>query len=235
MTAQTIEPRETAHPSIVRQLVVKDLRIMGVFTLFWWLLGVGSIVLTMFGGERMAMPSFILFLTALGGAAIHLVMSTVVEERREKTLAFVMSLPVTIREYTTAKVAFNLGLFGLVWLTLSAASFVVFIGDEGLPDGSIPFVVVMFVNILVAFVLILSVSLVTESIGWAIGAAAGGNIASQIFLWWIVGLPGISSVIRGPVPVWNATVLTILGCLIGTALLLLIGTYWVQGRKTEFV
>ena len=230
---ETTDP--TVRPSIVRQLILKDLRIMGTFTLLWWLLGATSVVLVLFGGPRMFMPGFILFLTALGGAAIHLVMQTVVEERREQTLTFVMSLPVTVRQYTTAKVVLNLGLFGLVWLSLSAASFLVFVGDEGVPDGTIPMVVLMFVTIFVAFVLILSVSLVTESMGWAIAAAAGGNICTQIFLWWVADLPGIQSTVGGPVPVWNQTVLTVLGCLIALAVVSLSGTYWLQSRKTEFV
>lgn len=221
--------------TIVRQLLIKDLRLMGLFTVLWWLLGVGSILLAIFGGRGMEMPSFILFLTALGGAAIHLVMQTIVEERREKTLAFVMSLPVTISQYTRAKVILNLGLFGLVWLSLSAASYIIFIGDDGMPDGNMPFVTVMFVTILVAFVLILSVSLVTESMGWAIAAAAGGNIGTQIFLWWISDLPGFQATLGGPEAVWNGTALAVLGALVGLATLLLVGTFWLQSRKTEFV
>lgn len=221
--------------TIIRQLLIKDLRLMGLFTLLWWLLGVGSIVLAIFGGDRMVMPSFILFLTALGGAAIHLVMQTIVEERREKTLAFVMSLPVTIRQYTKAKMILNLGLFGAVWLSLSAASYIIFIGDEGMPDGNMPFVTIMFVTILVAFVLILAVSLVTESMGWAIAAAAGGNIGTQIFLWWVTDLPGFQATLGRPEAVWNATALTVLGCLVALGVLLLVGTFWLQSRKTEFV
>ena len=133
--------------SIVRQLVMKDLEIMKIPVLCWWAGAIAAVVLVVLGGEVVGLYGSILFITGMAGAGIHAVMQTVVEERREQTLAFVMSLPITVREYTSAKLIANLAMFGAVWLTLSVASFVIFVGEEGMPDGTIPFVTIVLVGI----------------------------------------------------------------------------------------
>lgn len=221
--------------SIVRQLVFKDLRLMGKLTLLWWLGGVAAILIVIFAGKSMAMAGPILFITAMAGSAMHIVIQTVVEERRDKTLAFVMSLPVTAQGYTLAKVLTNVLLFGAVWLTLSAASFVVFVGDSGLPNGTIPFLTIILIGILVGFGICLAASLVSESLGWSIAAAGGANIGTQIFLWWVADLYGIRSVINGSTAVWNQTALTVLGGQLTVVALLIVGTFWLQSRKTDFI
>ena len=42
-------------------------------------------------------------------------MATVVEERTDQTLPFVMSLPISAAEYTTAKILANLLIFLIPW------------------------------------------------------------------------------------------------------------------------
>src|SRR5215467_10557575 len=45
---------------------------------------------------------------------------TIVNERKRQNLAFVMSLPISIREYTTAKILCNLAGFLVLWLPIVA-------------------------------------------------------------------------------------------------------------------
>ena len=149
--------------SIVPQLIRKDLHIMRIPILLWWLGGVAAVATTI--GAGFFLFGMILFVTCMAGSGVHAVMQTVVEERREQTLPFIMSLPITVREYTTAKLLANLLIFTSVWLTLSGASFAVFIGPEGLPDGAVPFVTIVLVGIFLAYTIVLATSLVTESIG----------------------------------------------------------------------
>ena len=221
--------------SIVRQLVMKDLEIMKIPVLCWWAGAVAAVVLVVLGGEAVGLFGFILFITGMAGAGIHAVMQTVVEERREQTLAFVMSLPITVREYTSAKLIANLAMFGTVWLTLSVASFVIFVGEEGMPDGRIPFVTIVLVGVFLALSVILAVSLVTESIGFSIAAIVCANIFTQIYLWAVVDLYGIRSVMGGPTPVWNTTAVTILSLQITAIASMIALTYVLQARKKDFI
>jgi hypothetical protein len=172
----------------------------------------------------------------MAGAGMHAAMQTVVEERRVQTLPFIMSLPITVREYTLAKLLANLGIFTSVWLTLSGASFLVFRGPEGMPNGAIPFVTIVLVGIFLAYTIVLATSLVSESIGGSIAAIVGANIVTQLFLWWVVvDLPGIRAFVDGDVAVWNGTAFTVLGGQLLAVAALITVTYVLQSRKTDFI
>ena len=221
--------------SIVKQLVVKDLRIMKWYGVFYWLGGVLAILIAVFGGgDAAGTTAFILFVAALFGAGVHSAMQTVVEERREQTLAFVMSLPISVREYPSAKLIANLVLVGGIWVTLSAASYVIFIGDT-LPLGTIPFMTIILVAIFLAYVMVLATTLIFETIAPAIISMVAANLVSQVVLWWLVDLHGIRSTIGGTVPVWNSTVLTVLAIQVGSVVGLVALTYYLQSRKTAFI
>ena len=221
--------------SIVRQLVMKDLEIMKIPILCWWAGGIAAVALVVFGGDAVGLYGVILFVTGMAGAGVHPVTQTVVEERREQTLAFIMTLPITVREYTSAKLIANLAMFGAVWLTLSVASFVIFVGEEGMPDGTIPFITIVLVGIYLAITVILAVSLVTESIGFSIASTLFANIFTQLYLWAVVDLYGIRSVIGGPTPVWNTTAVTILALQTAAIASIIALTYVLQARKKDFI
>ena len=223
------------HPSIVRQLVMKDLAIMKIPVICWWLGGVASVALVVFGGPAFFIAGFMLFVTGMAGAGIHAVMQTVMEERREQTLPFIMSLPITVKEYTSAKLIANLAIFTTVWLTLSVASFVIFVGDEGMPAGAIPFVAIILVSIFLAYTAILMICLVMESIGYSVGAIIGANLLTQIYLRGVYELHGIRSVFRGSTAEWNTTALAVLGVQIVAILILITLTYVLQARKKDFI
>lgn len=219
--------------SIVPQLIRKDIQIMKAPALWWWLGGIAAVVTTMTTG--IFLLGMILFVTCMAGAGMHTAVMTVVEERREQTLPFIMSLPITVREYTSAKLVANLTIFSAVWLTLSGASLVVFIGPEGMPDGAFPFVIIVLVGIFLAYTLVLTVSLIAETVGAAIASTVGANILTQLFLWWVVSLEGISASVEGDVAVWNGTALTVLAGQLLTIVALIGVTYALQARKTDFI
>ena len=220
--------------SIVKQLIRKDLQIMKIPAMLYWLGGILSIVIAITGGDTSGLVAMILFVAALFGAGVHAAFQCVVQERKDQTLAFIMSLPVTVKEYTTAKIAANLLLIGGVWITLSAASYIIFIG-ESMPVGAVPFVTIILVAIFFAYILVLATTLIFETEAAAITAIVAANLGTQAVLWWLSDLHGIRSVIGGQVAVWNSTVLTTLGCQFGLIGLLLVLTFYLQSRKTAFV
>lgn len=221
--------------SIVKQLVLKDLRILRTPTLCWWLGGMASVVVAVFGGSALGTVSFILFVTCMAGAGVHAAMLSTVEERREQVLAFIMSLPISVREYTSSKLIANMICFGAVWLTLSAASFAVFLGEDGLPDGTRPLMVIILIGILLAYTIILATGLIFEALGPTIVAIVAANIGTQIYLWIIVELQGIRAYIGGDVAVWNSTVFSVMAIQTVAVVTLLAGTYFLQSRKSDFV
>ena len=220
--------------SIVRQLIIKDLRLMKLPAIAYWISGLVSIVVVVVGGDVAGMTAIILFIAALFGTGVHSAMLTVTEERREQTLPFIMSLPITIREYTSAKLIGNMLLVGGVWLTLSAASYVVFIG-EALPLGAVPFITIVLIGILLAYVVILATTLIWETMTPTIVALVAANLCTQGLLWWIASLHGIRSTIGGNAIVWNTTSIAVIALQVAGIIALLAITYQLQARKTSFI
>ncbi len=221
--------------SSILKLVRKDLAIMKVPAILWWICGLVAISFIAFGGPAMLNFAAILFVSGMAGAGIHATIRTVVEERREQTLPFIMSLPITIADYNSAKLIANLAIFGAVWLTLSAATFYLVAFRQALPLGNIPFLTIVLVAIFLANTIILATSLITETIGGCIAAIIGANIGTQMILWWVHSLEGIRSTVSGSVAVWNNTVLVVLIVEIAVILALVSLTYILQARKKDFI
>ncbi len=221
--------------TIVSKLVLKDLSIMKVPTLLWWSCGLIAVAIVAFGGSTMLNFASILFVSSMAGAGIHAIMRTVVEERREQTLPFIMSLPITIAQYNSAKLISNLVIFGVVWITLTIATYVIVITNETLPLGYMPFLAIVFVGIFLANTAILATSLITETIGGCIAAIIGANVGTQMFLWAVNGLEGIRSTINGAQAAWNNTALIVLTSEVAIIIALIVLTYVLQSRKKDFI
>lgn len=224
----------TSNRAVIRALIVKDLAIMRVPAICYWLGGAAAIALAMVWGDAAGTIAFILFVSALFATGVHAAMQTITEERREQNLPFIMSLPITIGDYTTAKMVANLLLGGGIWLTLSAASYVIFIGDV-MPRGTIPFMTIILVQVLLAYIVILATTMVFKGLAPAITAIVGANLISQGLMWLVGDLHGIRTTVNGPEAVWNATALTVLGAQCTAIAALIAGVFYAQSRKTEFL
>lgn len=116
----------------------------------------------------------------------YLPLSTVLNERTEKTLAFVMSLPVSPAEYTMAKIISNMVLYMLPLLATGIGIALALPGDG---EGSLPIAPghahIVLVGMLTLFSFVLAFALVTESMGWTVALIVVlmftfGNVIQQI-------------------------------------------------------
>ncbi len=220
--------------TVIRALIRKDLQIMKIPAICYWLGGIGSILLAIFFGDAAGTIAFILFISVLFGSGVHAAMQTVTEERREQNLPFIMSLPITIADYTVAKMTANLSLVGTIWLTLSAASFIIFIGDV-MPNGTIPFMCIILLAVFLAYIVILTTTMVFKGLAPAIIAVVAANLGSQAYVWWVADLHGVRSTVNSLDIVWNATYFSVLGIQLAAIIGLIGLTFYAQSRKTEFL
>lgn len=191
---------------IVGKLMTNDWRIMKRCVLVYWSFGLVSLALAAVGGERFGTAATILFVASLGALGFHTAIQTIVVERTERNFLLIMSLPVSIREYTLAKISVNLLIFVLGWGTLSAmALFLLFAGDDGMPDGKLPFVCIVLTSIFFAYTIVLVTALLSDGLGATIIATVVANLGTQIGLWQIVDLEPIRSTLEGPTAAWNST------------------------------
>ena len=127
------------------------------------------------GGEVPFVLGSVWFFVAMLVLGSMLPVSAIVNERKKQTLAFVMSLPLSSIQYTTAKVVSTLATFLAPWLTLLISALVLIATRHVLPNGAIPMLFVVAMLPVVGFCIIFGTALVGESEGWAIAASVVCN------------------------------------------------------------
>jgi ABC-2 type transport system permease protein len=219
--------------SIVWRLVAKDL-----FFLRWFMLGAiaagaGALVIMPQGRvpSYVAAVSLICTLIVL---LIMLVMGPVVQERKDKIMLFILSLPVSTTEYVVAKVIANAIAFGVPWLVLTIATFLV-VDLTPIPNGSLPFWAAVLGYIFFYYCALLAVGLLTDSGGWHATAITIGNISVNFLIPFLLARPSLQQNIEGPTAVWSSDLLWILALepTVGIAVLGL--ALVARTRKPDFV
>lgn len=216
-------------------LIRKDIGLTLLPVLAYTLLGAVAIGMT--GIERHAWfyGGSVLLITALIALGFHPAMATVVGERKDQTLAFVMSMPMTPTDYTCAKLAANLLLFLVPWALLLAGSMAMIAMRPAMPDGLMPFSAIVFGYLAACAMLILAVAVVTESMQWTIVVQVACNLGLQGVMYGASNIASVKSTMHGNTVVWSEPVLLFIGIEIGLSLLLLGATFWLQSRKTDFI
>jgi ABC-type transport system involved in multi-copper enzyme maturation permease subunit len=220
--------------SMVKSLILKDWYFQRRAILFSLAGGLASLGIVAFCGKAGFTIGLIFLITIMVTIAATLVMTTMVGERENQTLAFVMSLPISHLEYSAAKILANLLIFLPLWLTLVAGSLALIVAAPVI-HGLFAFTAIMAVEILVNTCLMIAVALVTESKGWTISALITGNIAINVVGYIVAHIPGISDGMFGTTILWRpAATISVLTefALIG---LLLGGAFFIQSRKKDFL
>ena len=186
-------------------------------------------------GTEIAMILGVIVLATILIGMGAVIMSSMVNERKQQTLPFVMSLPVSYLEYTTSKLVGSLLIYSALWLVLLLGMIATILTTPWFSHGLIPFVVIMSVEVLMTTCLIAAVSVTTESQPWTIGVAQIGGLALNAVGFSIVRLPGIGHTMSSHTIQWSTT--SILLLLIEVSVIaLMIGTaFFIQSRKRDFI
>jgi hypothetical protein len=226
--------------SIVGLLVKKDIHIMrGPIAGHAVVALVAIAVLAMLVGR---IPSWVILnlgVILLVGPAITcgivMLMKINVFEKEKSTQSFILSLPLTVREFTRAKVIANLLVFTPFWAVATGAAFYFVFGFGLLPHGAIPFLAIVFVGMFVAYVSVLAVSLAWQSLGVTVLALTLFEMATSGYLWCIAFLEPVRQHVLGPAAVWNTAAVAIVGAQALVVIAVLTVTVCVQGRKRDFI
>lgn len=220
---------------VVRQLIVKDWYLYRPQILFTMLGGAIALAISQWGTEPAMVVGTVFFFIALIMAACMLPLTSIGNERKKQNLAFVLSLPVSPIEYTTAKLIANLGMFLIPWLTLVCAALLLIETRGMIPRGVIPMMVILAFLPFVGFCLITGTVLVGETEGWGIAANVACNSSYGLVWYFMTRVPALMANANRPVPVWNSTVVAVLGSEFGLVLSILGVTYFLQSRKRDFI
>jgi ABC-type transport system involved in multi-copper enzyme maturation permease subunit len=169
----------------------------------------------------------------LVGTACFSISTSLLTERKEHTLAFVMSLPLTPLDFYLAKLLGNLVTFFVPFLIMSVGTIAV-IAFTPLPDGLIVFSVLIFGFVTLAYSISLSVAMAVESEGWNTFAMIGSMVLINPFMMLLGQIPEISKYVNTESIVWSLPALSILLAQISLAVAVLVATGWVHCRKKAF-
>lgn len=220
--------------SVVGHLILKDLRLQRTTMLISVAAGFVALALMQRGGEVPLVIGSVWFFVALVVLGSMLPVSSIVNERKKQSLAFLMSLPLSSIQYTTAKMISSLIMFLLPWLTLVAAALILIEKRSFLPHGAIPLLLILSLMPLVGFSLISGAALVGESEGWAIAASVICNSSYGLIWYLLARVPSLTTHWSGRVAIWNSTVLRILAIESGLTILLIGITFFLQSKKRDF-
>ena len=223
------------NKSILTNIVAKDFHFTR-WPLFGYLtLGLIALVVLASIPEKGFYLSLVLLMSSMIIVDTHLVFTTVISERKSKTLPFLMGLPISYKQYTSAKMIVNLVGFFIPWAVLTSGMVLVILMTDSLKDGLIPFFTIVLIELLVAHVLILTVAMTTESEAWSIVVMTICNISVSLFSMFISGFSEINQYMQADKIVWNSTSITMLVLEVATIIVLIAAIYAIQSRKTDFL
>jgi ABC-2 type transport system permease protein len=221
--------------NMVKHLIWKDWYLQRLPILLSLFGGAAAMAILILGGRPGFILGLIFLITVLIASTAVSTTNMTIQERKEQTLPFVMSLPISFREYTAAKLIAILAVFLLPWTVFMGASFAVLALSPTHSQGLIPYVAIMGTEIFMSTSLTAAVGLITESQGWTITAVMIGNVAFNALGYLVAHIDGVSQYMFGPVVRWTPMSTGLLITEYALVALMLGGAFLVQSRKKDFL
>ncbi|KQV53280.1 hypothetical protein ASC95_11030 [Pelomonas sp. Root1217] len=220
--------------AITRKLVAKELY------LYRWLLvgataaGYAGLV-TAASGEIGFNIGFIVWLTAIIALGVMLALFGVASERKDRSLLFMLSLPLSPGDYVRAKLLGLLVCFLLPWALLSAGAVALILAMPGIADGLLPYAALLCAFLLLNFALVLCAALHIHSEAAMGGVVILTNMSVSLFMMGVGRIPAVGQYMLAATPVWNATFWQLLAAEAALTLLALSLPLFSAARRRDFL
>lgn len=196
--------------------------------------GIAGLLIAAEGAMRFNI-GMLMWLTTIIAFGVILAMLGIANERKERALQFVLSLPLSPRDYIRIKLIAVLLCFLVPWTVLSAGAVILVAVMPNLPDGLMVFAVLLSVFLLANFSVVLCGALHTASEGAMSFVIIITNMAVTLFIFLVGALPALNDQLRAPAPDWNSTFWTVLAVEIAVLLITLSLPYFVASRRRDFI
>ncbi|MBW8368494.1 MAG: ABC transporter permease [Arenimonas sp.] len=223
----------TLNTPVIRLLVAKDWQLFQKQLAIYVLAGIVALCFIGLAKPWAFYVGSLTLLIVMVSAACFSISTSLVVERKDQTLAFVMSLPVSPLDFTVSKLVGNLLTFGVPFVVLLGGTLAVVLLTP-LPDGLFVYALLIFAYLLFAYAVSLSVAMTVESEGWATFAMIGSMVMINPYMMGLSQVPDISKRISVDALVWTPTAVALLAALVGLSLAVIGVTAWVHGRKPAF-
>ena len=218
---------------VIRQLVRKDWQL---FEKQFAAYVAAAIVALCFLGMATSWSFYVgslLLIIVMVAVACFAISNSLLVERKEQTLAFVMSLPLSPLDFYLAKLIGNLVTFAAPFLLMSVGTLAVILSTP-LPDGLVVFALLLFGHIVLAYSVSLGVAMAVESEGWNTFVMIASMVLINPFIMLLGQIPEISGNAKLDAIVWSTPALAILSAQMLLSLFVIVATGWVHCRKPAF-
>lgn len=219
---------------MVRRLVMKDWavyrrQLAGYVGGILFALGlVGS------GGPWAMAAGALLLLVLLVVVGSYSIQTSLLVERKQQTVPFIMSLPVTPMDVYWGKLLANLLIY-LVPFAAVTGGMAALILLTALPDGLLVYTLLAAVFVLASFCITLCVAIVTASEGWNVFTMLALMTLIGPFLYWLRGVENVGNVLGSDAAAWSAQASGVLLVLLGVIAVAVGLSAWQYARKTVFL
>lgn len=173
----------------------------------------------------------LVLLICVGGFGIG---SSLLNERKEHTLPFVMSLPVTPMMFYWSKLIANLIIY-LIPFAIVVAGTIFLVLFTPLPDGLLVWSLLIFGFLATIYFVSLGAALVLESEGWNIFVQIGLSTLISPYLMGLGMIGEISTHIKTENIVWSLPAIGIFLTQLTVMILVIVVTSWIHRRMTSFL
>ena len=187
--------------SVVKRLVYKDVYLHRYMLVLALAFGLVSVIAS--GTSRIAFSvGSVLYLTTVIAFGVILVMYGIAQERKDKALLFVLSLPISPKQYLQAKMLSILTIFFVPWFVLTAGAVVMMLVTI-IPDGLVPFFILVSTFLLMNFAVILCLALLTVSELAITSTVILTNMSVSLFFILLANIPAIQMHTGDNVLIWS--------------------------------
>jgi hypothetical protein len=217
----------------VRILFLKDLFLSRRHLFTYFMAGLASSALVCVPEPSVSFVGFLLVVTVAIASGIHFIGTLLLSETTDQTRLFVMSMPISLLDYSIGKIAVMLTTYLIPWAAMFGCMVVAtFVAGK---HGNIIVLPAIFFFLLCGFTLQLVTAVVSESVGWTISVMVACNVCLNVFLMKLFNHPQVSEIVKGDMISWPNFVVQILlveGMIVASALIL---AFLFQIRKRDLV
>ena len=217
----------------IRILFLKDLFLSRRPLFAYFVAGLAASAVACIPDATFSFIGFLLVITVAISSGIHLIGTLMLAETTDQTRLFVMSLPISLLDYSIGKISVVLTTYLIPWTAMLAcltiATFVM--GKQ----GNVVVLPAIFFYLLGAFMLQLVTAVVSESVGFTICVMVACNICLNVFLMKLFENPEITAVTKSDVLTWPNIVLQIVAVELLIIVVALAMAFLFQTRKRDLV
>lgn len=232
MSASTSHPFNLNLP-VIKLLVAKDWQLFQKQLAAYVAAGIVSLCFLGMASSWSFYIGSLLLLIVVVAVACFAISNSLLVERKEHTLPFVMSLPVSPLDFYLSKLIGNLLTFGVPFILLLLGTLAVVLFTP-LPDGLVVYTFLIFGHILLAYSVSLGVAMAVESEGWNTFVMIASMVLINPFIMLLGQIPVIVDNVKTNAIVWSTPALSILGAQLALSLVVIVATGWVHCRKSSF-